>query len=194
MALARKPERRYSPEAYLKLEEGAESKSEFLDGVIYAMTGGSLNHNRIAGGFYAALRAGLQGRTCEAFGSDLRLWIPAHNMFTYPDAMVICGSPEFLPKRNDTVVNPRLILEVLSKSTQDYDRGRKFEFYRSIPALCDYVLANQDRIYVEYYHKLADGRWLLTEIDRADDTLHLEGIELTVSIQSIYATVDWWAA
>ena len=194
MALARKPERRYSPEEYLKQEENADLKSEYLDGTIYAMTGGTLNHNRIAGGFYAALRAGLREHACEAFAGDLRLWIPAHKVFTYPDAMVICGRPEFLSRRNDTVTNPALIVEVLSKSTQDYDRGRKFEFYRSIPTLRDYVLANQDRIGIEYFQKMADGRWLLTEIHDADDMLKLEGLGLALPVRALYEQVDWLAA
>ena len=194
MAVALKHERLYTPDEYLALEETAEGKSEYYKGEIFAMSGGSANHNRIVSSINAFFHSGLRGRRCESFTSDMRVQVKAHGLFTYPDAMIICGQPEFWNNRNDTVTNPILIVEVLSESTKDYDRGQKFEFYRTIPTLRDYVLIHQDRVHIEYYHKLEDGRWLLTEIGDPEALLILETVDLTLPVRSIYERVDWLAA
>ena len=133
-------QRHYTPEEYLTLERDAEFHSEYRDGEIVPMTGGSIDHNRIAGNIFAYLKFALRGKKAEPFIGDLRLWIPEYRLYTYPDVMVIQGEAVFQDQRKDTVTNPSLIIEVLSKSTQNYDRSDKFKFYRSIPQLqelCD---------------------------------------------------------
>ena len=194
MAVATKRKKPYTPDEYLALEATAAQKSEYHQGVIYAMAGASANHNRIAGGMYALLRSGLRGRNCEAFTSDMRLLVAASGLYTYPDGLVVCGGPHFAPGRDDTITNPVLICEVLSPSTQDYDRGRKFEMVRTIPTLRDYVLPHQDRAFIEYYHKHEDGRWILSELASVDATLVLHSIGLDLALRDIYAGVDWLAA
>ncbi len=194
MAVALKREKFYTPEEYLALEESTEYKSEYYKGVIYAMAGGSLSHNRIVGSVYTLLHTGVRSTRCEAFNSDMRLLVKASGLYTYPDAMVVCGKPELVQGRTDTVTNPIVIVEVLSKSTKDYDRGEKFEFYRAIPTLQDYIVIHQDRVYIEYHHKQSDGAWLLTEITDLDASFTVESIQLALSVRLIYERVDWLAA
>jgi Uma2 family endonuclease len=192
MALAKLQPRLYTPDEYLALEEvAADYKSEYFRGEIYAMAGGSANHNRISGNVHAVLNNGLRSTRCETFNSDMRLMVKAHNLYTYPDTMVICGSIEFAKDRNDTVTNPTLIVEVLSPSTQDYDRGQKFEFYRALASLKDYLIIHQDQIYIEYYHKLADRQWVLTEFSDIEATLTIQSLNFEIPIRRLYERVDW---
>ncbi len=123
----------------------------------------------------------------------MRLLVKSHDLYTYPDAMIVCGKPEFARARTDTIVNPVVIVEVLSPSTRDYDRGQKFEHYRAVPALADYVLIHQDRIFIEYYHRERDGRWILTEISDVDGELALQAVDIRVPLREIYDRVDWFA-
>ncbi len=180
-----------SPEEYLAMEEKADQKSEYFNGEVFMMVGASINHNRITGNINAFFNAALANTTCESFASDMRLQVKANGLYTYPDVMVVCGKPEFAAGRNDTLTNPILIVEVLSPSTKNYDRGQKFMLYRAIETLMDYVLVDQDRPHVEYFHRLDDGRWILTEFDTADATLHLEALQLDIPITRIYQKVDW---
>ncbi len=180
-----------SPEEYLAMEEQAEHKSEYFNGETFAMVGASYNHNIITGNFFASLNVSLEKSACTAFTSDMRLQVKANGLYTYPDAMVVCGKPEFAAGRNDTITNPILIVEVLSPSTKNYDRGQKFMLYRDIETLVDYVLVDQDRPHVEYFHRLDDGRWLLTEFNTTDATLQLEALQLELPITRIYQKVDW---
>jgi Uma2 family endonuclease len=184
-----KPQKYYSPEEYLALEELAEYRSEYYRGEIFAMSGGSANHNRIAGNVYIALREAFEGKPCEAFITDMRLHIKKNSLYTYPDVMVVCGKVAFAKGRNDTITNPVVIIEILSESTQAYDRGTKFELYRAIDSLQDYVLIDQARIHVEYFHKWEDGRWVLAEFNELEMILRLEGVELPLS--RIYQRVEW---
>ncbi|MBI1879475.1 MAG: Uma2 family endonuclease [Chloroflexi bacterium] len=181
----------YTLEEYLALEETADHKSEYYNGEIFAMAGGSYNHNVIIGNINAALNQFAESKPCVAFTSDMRLLVKANGLYTYPDAMVICGQIEFAEGRNDTVTNPIIIVEVLSKSTRDYDRGFKFESYRMIETLQDYLLVDQMRIHVEYFHKLEDGRWVLIETNLPEATLTLQAINFTIPINRIYHKVDW---
>ena len=184
----------YTPEEYLALEEQADYKSEYYRGEIFAMAGGSANHDRIAGNLYAVLNFAFEAKPCEVFSSDMKLQIIESEFFTYPDIMVICGQPQFMGDRTDIIKNPLIIVEVLSKSTQNYDWGFKFEAYRTIETFQDYLLIAQDRIHIEYFHKLEDSRWLLTEFNTAQDNLKIESIDLEVPISRIYNKVDWFAA
>jgi Uma2 family endonuclease len=181
----------YTEEEYLDLEEKATTRSEYYRGKIYALAGGSLNHNRIVGNMVIALGNHLRGSSCEILTSDMRVRVEAHQLYTYPDAAVVCGKARFAPRRSDTITNPTLIIEVLSPSTQDYDRGQKFEFYRSLPSLRDYLLIHQDSAHVEYFHKEAENRWVLTELKGVDASLTLRSIELTLPLAQIYERVEW---
>jgi Uma2 family endonuclease len=195
MALALKKESLiYTPEEYLALEELADTKSEYYKGQIFAMSGGSINHNRIGSNVNALLNVGLENTPCEAFNSDLRIYIKAHDLFTYPDVSVLCGEPAFYNNRTDSITNPVVIVEVLSPSTKDYDRGQKFEFYRSLPSLQDYVVIHQDQILIEYHHKVGIGRWLLIEFTDLDETLIIQAIDFALPLRRIYARVSELAA
>jgi len=186
------PERKYyTPEEYLALEESSDYRSEYYQGEIFAMSGGSANHNRIIRNLLVALTLALEGRGCEAFATDLRLFVKKNGLYTYPDLMVICDQLEFIKGRTDTIINPVVIVEVLSKSTQDYDRGTKFELYRAIETFQDYLLIDQSRIHVEYFHRLDDGRWILQEYNLIEDALIVESISFKLALSRIYQGVDW---
>ena len=185
------PKLRFTPEEYFAHEERAEYKSEYHNGEILPMTGGSINHNRIARNGLTLLTVQLQDSSCEPFGSDMRIWIADHQLCTYPDLAVICGEPLFYANRNDTITNPVLIVEVLSPSTEDYDRGRKFQAYRTLPSLQDYLLIQQEAPLVEHFHKLDDGRWVLTELKQMTAAVALEALKLELPLARIYERVDW---
>ena len=182
----------YTLEEYLALEAQAEYKSEYFQGEIFAMAGGSYNHNVIAGNLYAALHQFLAPKDCTAFTGDMRILVKKRELYTYPDVLVVCGRPKFASGRTDTLTNPMIIVEVLSKSTQAYDRGQKFEFYRSIDTFADYVLIDQERVHIEYFHKFKDGRWVLTELTTPDATLTLETIDFAIPLHQIYHKADWF--
>lgn len=181
----------YTVEEYLTLEETADYRSEYYQGEILAMAGGSANHNRIAGNFLTALNITFEGGPCEAFISDLRLLVKRNELYTYPDVMAVCGQLKFAAKRSDTITNPVLIVEVLSDSTEGYDRGKKFEFYRMIPTLQHYLLVAQDRVHLEYFYKMADGRWALQEFNELQETLKIASLALEIPLSRIYNRVDF---
>ena len=183
----------YTPEEYLALEEKADGKSEYYQGEIFAMAGGSCNHNVIAGNFYSALNQSLQAKPCVVFTSDMRLFVEEVDLYTYPDVMVVCGQPQFIKGRTDTVTNPLVIVEVLSNSTQEYDRGLKFELYRTLDSLKDFLLIDQHRIYVEYFHKSKDSRWMLVDIKSVEKAVTIESVGIEIPIARIYHKVDWFA-
>lgn len=185
------PQKYYSPEEYLALEETAEYRSEYYRGEIFAMSGGSANHNRICGNLYLALREMLEDKPCEAFITDMRLHVRKNSLYTYPDVMVVCGRIAYINGRTDTITNPVVIIEVLSESTQAYDRGAKFELYRAIETLQDYVLVDQARVHVEYFHRLEDSRWLLAEFNELEAVLRLEAIAVEIPLSRVYQRVEW---
>ncbi|MCL1464158.1 Uma2 family endonuclease [Argonema galeatum] len=180
----------YTPEEYLALEEVAEIKSEYLDGEIVPMTGGTANHNQISLNLAMQLRLALKGQSYRVFINDMRLWIPRNRRYTYPDVMLIAGSPIFTDDSNTTVTNPSVIAESLSKSTQDYDKGEKFDAYRSIPELQEYILIDQYKIHVIQYRKTPDG-WLLTESQSVDAVLSLSSVNLQIALSEIYDLVEF---
>ncbi len=181
----------FTREEYLALEETAEYKSEYYRGEIFAMAGASLDHNRIAGNLYTFLNEQLGKKNCEAFISDMRLQVESKDLFTYPDVMIICGKPQFYDNRNDTITNPIVIFEVLSESTKNYDRGEKFEFYRAIPTLKEYVLVDQHKIHVEQFAINEAGKWVLTEYNDINDELELAAVDLTIPLPTIYSRVEF---
>ena len=182
-------ERYYSPEEYLALEEAADYKSEYFDGRIVPMAGGSTNHNQIAVNFSAELNFAFKRLDYRVFMSDVRLWIPKRRIYTYPDGIVVAGEPEYFNQRNDTITNPKAIIEVLSDSTKGYDRGGKFEIYRTIPTFEEYLLISQNGIHIEQYSKTANKRWSLQEYDEDDETIALTSVEFKISIADIYNKV-----
>ncbi|BAU11351.1 hypothetical protein LEP3755_18440 [Leptolyngbya sp. NIES-3755] len=182
--------KRYTPEEYLTLEEHAEFKSEYHDGEITSMTGGSLNHNRIINRICAFFLSALRGRNHEPFSSDVRLWIPEYRRFLYPDVMVIEGEPILYQNRVDTVVNPKLIIEVLSKSTQDYDMTDKFRYYRSVPELQEYILVNQYLVEVQQYTKTDQGFWIYRSYESIDELLKFGTIEAELKLTEIYEGIS----
>jgi len=180
----------YTPEEYLALEEKAEYKHEYRNGEIIPMAGGTINHNQIAGNLYANLKFAFKGQKYRVFIGDVRLWIPRYNQYTYPDVMVISGEPLY-HKGNTTITNPQLIIEVLSQSTQDYDRGTKFNYYRSIAELQEYILIDQYSVKVEQFTKNNQGQWLLTEYEKLENILSLESLSLQLNITDIYEQVKF---
>ncbi|MGG6264487.1 Uma2 family endonuclease [Leptolyngbya sp. AN03gr2] len=179
----------YTPEEYLTLEEQAEFKSEYHDGEIIPMTGGSLNHNEIITNFWA-LKTQLRRQGFRFFSSDVRLWLPQYRRFVYPDVMVIEGEPVLYQNRVDTVLNPKLIVEVLSKSTQDYDMTDKFRYYRSIPGLQEYILVNQYLVEVQQYTKTDQGFWIYRSYESIDELLKFGTIEAELKLTEIYAGIS----
>ncbi|MFP4411059.1 Uma2 family endonuclease [Coleofasciculus sp.] len=183
--------RYYTPEEYLELEEKAEYKHEYRDGKIVPMTGGTTNHNKIAGNFYAHLKFGLRGQDYDIYIGDVRLWIPRYRQYTYPDVMVIEGEPIYTGTGTTTVMNPWLIVEVLSKSTKNYDLGDKFIYYRSIPEFKEYILIDQTKYHLMQYAKTPEGQWVLSEQESAEAVLKLRSIEFQINLSDIYENVNF---
>jgi Uma2 family endonuclease len=187
MALQTQP--RMTPEEYLALERKAKYKSEYLNGEIFAMSGASREHNLISVNIGAALHGQLRERRCEVYNSDMRVQVRSTGLYTYPDVVVVCGEPQFADAELDTLLNPTLIVEVLSPSTEDYDRGTKFEHYRTLTSLQEYVLVAQDRCHVVHYTRQADNTWILAETTRRDDQIFLPSIACHLSLAEVYAKV-----
>jgi Uma2 family endonuclease len=185
------PKRSYTPEEYLELEEAADYKSEYRDGEIVPMTGGTTNHNKIALNFAANLKFALRGQDYDIYIGDVRLWIPRYRQYTYPDVMVIQGEPIYTGTSTTTVMNPLLIVEVLSKSTKNYDLGEKFIYYRAIPEFNEYILIDQTKYHVMQYTKTLEGRWFLTEYESEETILELSSIEFQINLKEIYEKVNF---
>lgn len=179
----------YSSEQYLALERKAAHKSEYINGRILAMGGASRQHNQITFNLSIALGVQLKGRACVAYSSDMRVTAQQTGLYTYPDIVATCEEPQFEDTSVDTLLNPALIIEVLSESTEAYDRGGKFAHYRRIPALKEYILISQSAICVEHYLR-QDERWLFTEICDPAATLILDAIDCRLSITDIYDKVE----
>ncbi|MCI0493714.1 Uma2 family endonuclease [candidate division KSB1 bacterium] len=176
---------------YLELEEAAEYKSEYYKGEIFAMAGGSSNHNRIALNLASHLNIGLMNTKCQAFISDLRVWVASEDFFTYPDIFIVCNKIEYYLKRTDTILNPIIIIEVLSKSTEAYDRGKKFQFYRSIPSFQEYILIDQYSIQIDQFFIGTDGNWVFTAYNDINKSLKFSKIDFEIPLEKIYHLVDF---
>ena len=184
-------QKRYTPAEYLELELASETRSEYRDGEILPMTGGTPEHNRISGNLYIALSLSLRRQPYETFHLDQRLWIPNRNLYTYPDVMVLERPFQLQPGRTDTVMNPCFVAEVLSKSTQDYDRGAKFVSYRTIDSFCEYLLIDQYRVHVEHYVKTAAHQWLLSEYTDPSVTLSFHFFTSQIQIADLYENITF---
>lgn len=170
---------------YLERERAAETKSEYLDGDIFAMTGASAAHNLIVANLIRELGNQFRKRPCRVYPSDLRVQVA--DGYLYPDATLVCGRPEFAEQ--DNLTNPTLVVEVLSPSTADYDLGAKFARYRQLPSLSDYLLVAQDRVGLIHYQRQGERSWLMTEIDDPTATLELTGLDCRLAVAEIYDKV-----
>lgn len=186
------PKPRYTPAEYLAQERVSENRHEFYRGEIFAMAGATESHNRIALNITTNLMAELRGNPCRVFALDMRVQVSANGLYTYPDVAVACPPIEFLDESRDTLVNPQVIVEVLSKSTEKFDRGKKFELYRELPSLKQYVLISQAEARVDSYMRQADGvAWLMVPSAGLEATLDFPTIECRLSLAEVYRDVDF---
>jgi Uma2 family endonuclease len=186
--MASEAKQRLTIQEYLAFERQSETKNDYVNGEIFAMTGASRIHNLITGNIFGEIRNQLRGRPCEVYMEAMRVRAPS-DLFTYPDVVVVCGERRFDDSEFDTLLNPTLIFEVLSPSTEAYNRGIKAERYRAIPSLSEYVLVAQDRIHIEHYIRQATDRWLLEELSDLGETLELPSIDCRLSPAEIYEQV-----
>lgn len=185
------PKRKITPEEYLEIERAAEYKSEYFNGEIYAVAGANRRHNVIAWNIGGELRQKLKGKNCEAYPADMRVFVPKTGLYTYPDLVVVCGEPQFQDDAFDTLLNSILIIEVLSGITEKYDRGKKFQHYRSIESLREYVLVLQDEARIEKYLKQGDGFWVLSEAVGLDAKIKLDSIDCELALSEVFDKVSF---
>ncbi|MEM7356125.1 MAG: Uma2 family endonuclease, partial [Acidobacteriota bacterium] len=178
-----------SPDEYLELERSAEFKSEYIDGDVVAMPGSSREHNLIVANLVGELWQQLKGRPDVVYPSDLRVWIPATRRYTYPDVIVVAGESHFQDDQADTLLNPTVIFEVLSPGTESYDRGKKFEAYRSIDSVKEYLLVDQVERRIEQYARQADDRWLFSDHTATDGIVTLPSVACKLALAEVYAKI-----
>jgi Uma2 family endonuclease len=179
-------------EEYLEIERKAEYKSEYFAGEMFAMAGAKEAHNQIVWNMGGILYQQFRSRPCRGYSNDMRVRVAPGGLYTYPDVISICGEPKFLDdEQRDTLLNPNLLVEVLSPSTEAYDRGRKFELYQSIESLNEYLLVASDRVHVDLYTRQADGRWLLTSVSDLAATLELQSVDCRVALSDLYEKVEF---
>jgi Uma2 family endonuclease len=180
----------FTPNEYLLFERSTDARHEYLDGHVYAMAGESLEHSRICVNVGGELRAGLKGRACEVLSPNMKVVTSPAGLFGYPDVIVVCGSPQFHDERRDVLVNPTIIFEVLSPSTEAYDRGEKFLRYRTqIATLEEYVLISQHRPLVEHFVRQPDGSWSYSSVSGSSESLNLPSINCRLPLAEIYDRV-----
>jgi Uma2 family endonuclease len=189
--MAAQPTTFLTPAEYLEQERCAGRKSEYLRGEVFAMAGASRRHGLIVTNLVAEMRQQLKGKACEVYSNDLRLRVTPAGLYTYPDVMVACGDIQFADDHKDTILNPVLLIEVLSESTRDYDRGRKFQYYRTLPSLVEYLTVSQDEPHVEHWSRQQQDRWLLVEFGGVGQTIPLISIPCNLPLAEIYDKVDW---
>jgi len=179
------------PEHYLEMERASEVKHEYYKGEVYAMPGASPAHNDVAYNINRLMAHFLHGKGCKLYGSDFRIYIPLHSLFTYPDFSIVCGKAETPDIYTDNLTNPTVLIEILSKSTKDYDRGTKFTLYRSIKTLKEYILIDSTSISVEIFSRLEDNSWKLTEFKQQSDNFIITTVSLTFYLKDIYENVSF---
>ena len=181
----------YTPEEYLALEETSEDKNEYRQGEIIPMVGATTNHNQIAGNFYRRFPLTINNQDYYTYMETVRLWLSDYSIYTYPDVMVIQGQPLYQGSSQSNVINPLIIVEVLSNSTQAYDRGDKFKFYRSLPTFQEYILIEQSSYSVERYYKQKDDQWLIDFVTGENAVLQLLSVDWQISFQDLYQRVNF---
>ena len=181
----------YTPEEYLALEAEADVRHEYLNGEIREIAGGTTNHNEIITNLCVALKPRLRKENYRLFTENVRVWIEKYRVYTYPDVMVIADEPIYHGKGTTTVINPCLIMEVASKSTKNYDQGDKFDYYRGLSSLQEYILVEQSRIHVLQHTKTNDNQWLLTEYEEDSQEFSLSILPLSLALNEIYEGVSF---
>src|SRR2546423_811232 len=180
-----------SPEEYLAAERESDTKSEYFDGVVYAMTGARINHIRIITNLTRELSNQLLTRPCDVLSNEMKVLLQDSRKFFYPDVTVVCGEIQFHDDRRDIILNPTLIIEVLSESTEAFDRGAKFQAYQTLDSLKEYVLVAQDGPVVEQFVRQADGKWTYTSVAGLEGSLSLPSVECTLNLSAVYDKVDF---
>jgi Uma2 family endonuclease len=186
MGLALRKPKLFTSAEYLEFERQSEVKHELIDGEIYEMAGATKSHNLTAGNVFRELSLQLLERECNAYGSDMRVKITATERYTYPDVVAVCGEEVFEDTTEDTLINPMLIIEVLSKSTEGYDRGAKFEYYQTIESFSEYVLLSQEPFRVEQFVRKTKNEWTYFEFRQAEDVVKLHSIDCELKLKDIY--------
>ena len=195
MGLALKKTALYTPDEYLEFERASDVRHEYVDGEIYEMAGESLAHSRICVNIAGEMRSSLKGSRCEALSPNMKVRAESKGMFAYPDLSIVCGEPVFHDKQRDVLLNPKVIIEVLSPSTQRYNQTKKFFRYRKeIPSLTDYILIYQDSPFIEHHEKVSDGRWVHNAFDGIEDVLRIPSIDCEVPLSEIYDRVEFTSA
>lgn len=192
MGLAKlKTQTNFTPEEYLAFERESDSRHEFLDGEIYAMAGESLSHSRVCVNLSGEVRNKLKGTSCEALSPNMKVRTSTASLFSYPDLTIVCGEPQFHDTKKDVLTNPKVIFEVLSPSTADYDRATKFLRYRmGNETMTDYILIAQDYCFIEHFTKQTDGNWLYRSLSELSDILRIDSINCELNINEIYDRVE----
>jgi Uma2 family endonuclease len=179
-----------TPEQYLEIERKAERKSEYYNGKMFAMAGAKAAHNLLVTNIVAELRERLRSSPWRVYPSDMRVRLKPTGLYTYPDVVAVCREAVFLDDQTDTLLNPALLVEVLSPSTEAYDRGRKFDQYKSIESLREYLLVASDRVHADLYIRQPDGRWLLSSADSPESSLTLESVGAELTLADLYEKVE----
>ena len=179
-----------TPDEYLALERKTTIKSEYLDGQMYAMSGATRAHNLVCGNIFGELRNQLKESACEVYTNDMRVMVSSAGLYTYPDVLVVCDEPRFEDDSFDTLLNPTALFEILSPSTEAYDRGAKFGYYRQLDSLQEYTLVSQDCMRVERYLRQKE-QWILTDFGKPEDVVDFTSINCELSLREIYAKVKF---
>ena len=180
-----------SVQEYLDAERAAPGKHEYYHGEVFAMSGASLEHNIIFSNLFGELSHKLKGKNCRPFGSDLRIHIPINTLFTYPDITIICGDPHLTDDKFDTATNPAVIIELLSASTRNYDKGEKFSLYREIDSLREYILIDTEKVHVIKNIRHTDNSWQLTEFKNIENIFPIDTVGLVISLKDIYEGISF---
>jgi Uma2 family endonuclease len=187
--MSTRPKTFLTPEQYLEIERLAETKSEYYNGEMFAMAGTSFRHAQICRNVLVALAPRTRDGQCQAVSNEVRLQVSGAGLYTYPDVMVVCGPPDFVDSDLDTITNPTVIFEILSPTTEAYDRGKKFELYRKLDSLRDYILIAQDRIHLEHYTRQPGGKWTLQETSDHEQTIEIPSIGCGFKLAGAYENV-----
>lgn len=180
-----------TPQEYLEIERKAEFRSEYHAGEMFAMAGARVAHNLVNGNAAGELRNQLRPTPCQVYSNEMRVWVPAASLYTYPDIVVVCDKPRFADEEFDTLLNPVLLGEVLSPSTEVYDRTGKFEMYQTIPSLQEYLLLAANRMHGDLFTRQSDGKWLLAPASRAEDTIEFSSIPCRLALRDVYEKVEF---
>ncbi|MBK7992880.1 MAG: Uma2 family endonuclease [Blastocatellia bacterium] len=190
--MSSQPKKSYTLEEYFEIERNSQIKYEYWDGQIFAMSGASPEHNKISVNLTIDIGSQLRSRSCELFHSDQRVKVPTWPPYRYPDLVALCGKPEYQEIGGvKALLNPSLIIEILSPSTEAFDRGDKFSYYKSIPTFCEYILVAQHRPHITQIIKQSDNKWLLSEVNELTESIYLTSIDCSLKLSDIYLGVEF---